>query len=1492
MANVKDLLVNGSARVIGTIYGNATSANKLNTNAGSASQPVYFSNGVPVAITGSLSNNAASATKLLNARNFKIGNTSKSFNGTADVTWTHAEIGATVSNTWTGGTTAGPTLSTTVNGVKGTAVAIPSASTSASGIITTGTQSFAGLKSFEAIGVTNTSNSSGKGISLYNGATSGAPTYGLMFAGTGTFGTHGGVTSDWATYFTMSDTTNRGWIFRRGSTNIASISGKGVLTNKAISQLITGGTAVAAVTSSPYKPTTWAFNAGLDLVDGLSIIIKMPAAGHDYGVFLSVDNGTTYKPIILNGTGRLTTHYPNGSYLHLVYEPNASASRMFPLAGGTSRTTVTGGAWRVINYYDSNSDTYTSAYCGTAAATAAKSASMTYYTATANSYVHINFRYSNTAKSALTLNINGQGAKSIYINGVATSSSNYTLPAGPYIAYYNGTNYYLRTDGKLPASIDGNANTATTATNLSAAGTWTWSNGTTAGPTASLVLGGKTTSIGAIPAASSSTSGIITTGAQTFAGAKTFTGNTRIQLATPNLYLRDTSTSADTYAIMRFGNNANENAAYIFLNGPNRTNDGGTNMFTIRNNVGNLRLNNDTINTGKLTIGQAGLNTSYTQYVNGTIGNPNGLVSFVQNNLIIGNTTDFNTLTIPGCYKVQMSNWGAADTYHSPNQWGSIYSFGLLLVFRGAASDGEQRIHQIYFPHQTAGNQPILNRMHNGSDINRGWQNWTRMARDCPTLTGTGATGTWGISITGNAATASLLKNVGSNCTASASTWNAGRGGTIVWGERWTSTNYTYTPSGGSATTISDSGDITLYVKAGSTTSNTLTLNMAIDGEIYAGGGFVGNISGNATSATKLKTARTIWGQSFNGTANISGDISNAGNIKANANLSRNIGESTVNFNNIYTRALAIRHIDAGTDTVNSDHQLYIGYGSITHTSMTRFYYSSSTSSRTEYLQINSNGAYALTRFGVNGQNTGYNFYVNGSSNITGNLKLDGSITNLAVNGGIYWNPYVESASDASDAASITVVKSGVAGGTELRISQANDSNDIVNISVPTNDAARINNNIILNAANYTNYTVTKTGGGASGTWGINISGNASTSSLSGVTERLDSFDTRSATRTPQDTPRGITLNFKQNSTYGLSDGGGYIGLLSWRSYATGGDLTGGYPIEIAYTQNGNLWTRLGSSSTAWGSWRKILDSSNYSSTLDSSYVKKTGDTMTGNLTAPSVYTSDWFRSTGSTGWYSETYGGGWYMSDSTYVRCYNNKMVYSGGRFLSPSTSSSWIDGQRYARGGYNLEDATNSGSYWPWMRQTNSNTSKWFSFGTLGTSFYWIGSSTSRTDNGYDYGMEFNIANGYLTGCSRVYSAVWNDYAEYRKSDITEPGRVVIENGDGTLSLSTKRLQRGAEVISDTFGFAIGETDECKTPIAATGRVLAYTYEPVEEYRSKTGWPVCSGPNGTVSIMTEEEEEKYPSRIIGTISEVPNYEEWGTGKVKTNGRVWIRIK
>ena len=141
-------------------------------------------------------------------------------------------------------------------------------------------------------------------------------------------------------------------------------------------------------------------------------------------------------------------------------------------------------------------------------------------------------------------------------------------------------------------------------------------------------------------------------------------------------------------------------------------------------------------------------------------------------------------------------------------------------------------------------------------------------------------------------------------------------------------------------------------------------------------------------------------------------------------------------------------------------------------------------------------------------------------------------------------------------------------------------------------------------------------------------------------------------------------------------------------------------------------------------------------------------------------------------------------------------------------------------------------------------------------------------------------------------VYGAVWNDYAEYRQADIISPGRVIIEKGDDTLTLSTARLQPGAEIVSDTFGFAIGETDECKTPIAVSGRVLAYPYEDREEFKKNIGRPVCSGPDGTVSIMSDEEYKEKGYLAIGTISAVPDYEEWGTGKVKVDGRVWIRIR
>ena len=176
-----------------------------------------------------------------------------------------------------------------------------------------------------------------------------------------------------------------------------------------------------------------------------------------------------------------------------------------------------------------------------------------------------------------------------------------------------------------------------------------------------------------------------------------------------------------------------------------------------------------------------------------------------------------------------------------------------------------------------------------------------------------------------------------------------------------------------------------------------------------------------------------------------------------------------------------------------------------------------------------------------------------------------------------------------------------------------------------------------------------------------------------------------------------------------------------------------------------------------------------------------------------------------------------------------------------------------------------------------------------TTTTKYPVLMSYQSSPSSGQAYEARYNT--GVTIGSGVLYGAAWNDYAEYREgTDTFEPGRVICENGDDTLSLATERLQPGANVVSDTFGFAIGETEQAKTPIAVSGRVLVYPYEDRNSYAP--GDAVCAAPNGTVSKMTREEIREYPERIIGTVSAIPSYETWGEGNVPVNGRIWVKIK
>lgn len=84
-------------------------------------------------------------------------------------------------------------------------------------------------------------------------------------------------------------------------------------------------------------------------------------------------------------------------------------------------------------------------------------------------------------------------------------------------------------------------------------------------------------------------------------------------------------------------------------------------------------------------------------------------------------------------------------------------------------------------------------------------------------------------------------------------------------------------------------------------------------------------LDSNVASATKLQTPRTIWGQSFDGTGNVSGNLSKVGNIQFSADNSYSIGTTTSEAAHTYTRQVWARHLNASR-VYAGDTNLHIGY--------------------------------------------------------------------------------------------------------------------------------------------------------------------------------------------------------------------------------------------------------------------------------------------------------------------------------------------------------------------------------------------------------------------------------------------------------------------------------------------------------------------------------------------------------------------------------------
>lgn len=130
--------------------------------------------------------------------------------------------------------------------------------------------------------------------------------------------------------------------------------------------------------------------------------------------------------------------------------------------------------------------------------------------------------------------------------------------------------------------------------------------------------------------------------------------------------------------------------------------------------------------------------------------------------------------------------------------------------------------------------------------------------------------------------------------------------------------------------------------------------------------------------------------------------------------------------------------------------------------------------------------------------------------------------------------------------------------------------------------------------------------------------------------------------------------DYTQSNKNGIT----YGSLMNFSLSASSWQIISGSNARLYYR---NRWWSGGG--RAWSAWKTIAYTSDIKDPADYYWANVKVSASSNSGTSPTfstAYTSNWFRSTGSTGWYSESYGGGWHMSDSTWLRAYNGKAVYT----------------------------------------------------------------------------------------------------------------------------------------------------------------------------------------------------------------------------------------
>lgn len=383
-------------------------------------------------------------------------------------------------------------------------------------------------------------------------------------------------------------------------------------------------------------------------------------------------------------------------------------------------------------------------------------------------------------------------------------------------------------------------------------------------------------------------------------------------------------------------------------------------------------------------------------------------------------------------------------------------------------------------------------------------------------------------------------------------------------------------------TATKGSATLPIYLNAGTPTACSTTLGVSI--------------TGNAATATKLQTARTINGTSFDGTANIvtaywgtARTISLSGAVTGSASVN---GSQNVTITTTYQFGSIDGRYVGGNKTANH------GSSGKAYTADTY----SSTFVNKAFVAFAERGSWAYANNGYVSTDTGVNIPLAG----TAIFQWGASDTNKTQ---LYITPYNNSGVSNPAANEMLFYTSNGSGYTSAWTR-------------------------VLTHRNYTNYTVTKTGGGASGTWGISITGNAATATTAQYL----------ASNSRMDYGWNGLNYFNINGTAGTAVKANNTPTTAWWHILRFNHAnSSGYYTDLAVPFNANslYYKRVAAGALANGKWVRILDELNYTSYVNpanfvtslgtnGNYVTWTKNGTTNNLTVPFATTSNVLNNLGN----------------------------------------------------------------------------------------------------------------------------------------------------------------------------------------------------------------------------------------------------------------------